>query len=73
MPKPQTLEAFVALVEAGRFVEAIERFHADDATMQENHRPPRVGDPALCGLWSRTMRGEQGGPSRRALFLALGR
>jgi hypothetical protein len=41
MPKPQTLEAFVALVEAGRFVEAIERFHADDATMQENRRPPR--------------------------------
>jgi ketosteroid isomerase-like protein len=47
MPAPATLEAFVATVEAGRFVEAIERFYADEATMQENHRPPRVGKAAL--------------------------
>jgi hypothetical protein len=47
MPRPQTLEDFIALVEAGRFVEAIERFYADDATMQENQRPPRVGKAML--------------------------
>jgi len=47
MPGRDTVESLVALVEAGRFVEAMERFYADDATMQENHRPPRVGKPAL--------------------------
>jgi len=47
MPAPATLEDFIATVEAGRFVEAIERFYADAATMQENHRPPRVGKAAL--------------------------
>lgn len=47
MPSAATLDAFIATVEAGRFVEAIERFYADEATMQENHRPPRVGKPAL--------------------------
>jgi hypothetical protein len=47
MPTHATLEAFIATVEAGRFVEAIERFYDDAATMQENHRPPRVGKAAL--------------------------
>lgn len=47
MPSRDTVESFVALVEACRFIEAMERFYADDATMQENHLPPRVGKPAL--------------------------
>jgi ketosteroid isomerase-like protein len=29
------------MVEAGRFVEAIETFYAEDATMQENQQPAR--------------------------------
>ena len=35
------------MVEAGEFVEAMEMYYADDATMQENNEPPRVGLPSL--------------------------
>jgi ketosteroid isomerase-like protein len=37
----------IALAEQGKFLEAIERFYAEDATMQENLDPPRVGLTAL--------------------------
>ncbi len=47
MPAPESLQRFVALVEAGRFLEAMEDFYAGDATMQENEHPPRVGKEAL--------------------------
>jgi len=47
VPAADTLTQFVELVEGGRFLEAIERFYAADATMQENERPPRVGKEAL--------------------------
>lgn len=47
MPAADTLTQFVELVEGGRFLEAIERFYAADATMQENEHPPRVGKQAL--------------------------
>ncbi len=43
MPSPATLKAFIAEVEAGRFVEAMEAYYADHATMRENLAPPRVG------------------------------
>jgi ketosteroid isomerase-like protein len=35
------------LVERGEFLEAIEKFYAADASMQENGQAPRVGLPAL--------------------------
>jgi len=31
----------------GKFLEAIEKFYAEDASMRENNQPPRVGLPAL--------------------------
>ena len=37
----------IALAEQGKFLEAIEEFYAEDATMQENLDPPRVGLTAL--------------------------
>ena len=43
----QRVEALIAMAEQGKFLEAIEEFYAEDATMQENHRPPRVGLRAL--------------------------
>ena len=43
MPSPATLKAFIAQVEAGHFVEAMEAYYADHATMRENLAPPRVG------------------------------
>jgi hypothetical protein len=47
MPSPETVERFVRLVEEGRTVEAMVRFYADHASMQENAAPPRVGKSAL--------------------------
>jgi hypothetical protein len=47
MPNREHVERFVRMVEAGEFVEAMEMYYADDATMQENNEPPRVGLPVL--------------------------
>ena len=47
MPSRERVRQFVASVEAGRFVEAIEEFYADDATMKENLDPPRRGKATL--------------------------
>ncbi len=47
MPTLPTLEAFVATVEANSHVEAIERFYAEDASMQENNHLPRKGRDKL--------------------------
>ncbi len=41
------VEELIALVQEGKFLEAIERFYAEDASMQENLDPPRVGLAAL--------------------------
>jgi hypothetical protein len=43
MPSPETLERFIARVEENAHAEAIEEFYTPDATMRENHAPPRVG------------------------------
>ena len=47
MPSRQTVEAFVALVEAGDFVGAIEQFYAPDAATRENTAEPVVGRDTL--------------------------
>ena len=47
MPSEKQVEALIARVEAGKFVEALETFYAADASMQENHDAPRRGLPAL--------------------------
>ena len=55
MPKRETIEAFVAMVEAGHFDTAMERFYAEDATMQENQDTPRQGLATLIEGERRTM------------------
>ena len=40
MPTIERVKAFVAMVEAGQYVEAIREFYTDDGSMQEN-----LGDP----------------------------
>ncbi|WP_293678109.1 nuclear transport factor 2 family protein [uncultured Phenylobacterium sp.] len=47
MPERATVEAFVAQVLSGQHVEAIRDWYADDASMQENQDPPRVGREVL--------------------------
>jgi hypothetical protein len=46
MPTAETLERFIARVEANAHAEAIEEFYTTDATMQENQSAPRVGRDA---------------------------
>jgi len=46
MPSKQTLENFIARVEANAHIEAVEEFYTEDATMQENNEPPRLGRSA---------------------------
>jgi ketosteroid isomerase-like protein len=43
MPTRERAEQLIALVEQGKFVEALQEFYAEDASMQENNAPPRVG------------------------------
>ncbi len=47
MPTPARVAAFVAMVEAGQYVEAIEAFYAEDASMQENLGRTITGRAAL--------------------------
>jgi hypothetical protein len=43
MPSRERVAALIEHVEQGKYVEALQEFYADDATMQENGNPPRVG------------------------------
>jgi ketosteroid isomerase-like protein len=47
MSTSEGIKALIALVEQGKFLEALERFYAPNATMQENLSPARAGLPAL--------------------------
>src|SRR4051812_27452220 len=47
MPSHDTLERFIARVEANAHVEAIQEFYTEHASMQENNAPPRVGRDML--------------------------
>lgn len=47
MPSRSTVDAFVALVEEGRYDLAIERYYTADASMQENLDAPRKGRAVL--------------------------
>lgn len=46
MPSPETLERFIARVEANAHAEACEEFHTEDSTMAENQAEPRRGRAA---------------------------
>jgi hypothetical protein len=46
MSTRERVQELVGYVQAGRIPEAIERFYAEGATMQENRQPPTVGKAA---------------------------
>ena len=48
MPARERVQAFVDMVEANRFVEAIREFYTEDASMQENLGTVRAGRDALA-------------------------
>jgi ketosteroid isomerase-like protein len=43
MPSRERVQALIDLVERGRYIEALESFYHDDASMQENLDPQRQG------------------------------
>lgn len=47
MPTLAIVETFVGLVEAGQGIDALDRFYADGASMQENQAKPRAGKATL--------------------------
>ena len=47
MPSRERVQEFIALVERGEYVRAIEYFYHPDASMRENGQPPRVGRQTL--------------------------
>ena len=47
MPSRARLDEFIAAVETGDHVGAIERYYTEDSSMQENAAPPRVGRDLL--------------------------
>ena len=56
MPTRERVQAFVAMVEANEFVEAIRQFYTEDATMQENLGVIRLGREALVAHEAATLR-----------------
>jgi ketosteroid isomerase-like protein len=55
MPSPETLERFIARVEANAHADALEEFYTVDATMQENQSTPRAGRDALIANEQRVL------------------
>ena len=47
MPSRARLDEFIGVVESGDHAGAIERYYTEDASMQENAAPPRVGRDTL--------------------------
>jgi len=47
VPTEQRLEAFIAAVEGGDHVKAIEDYYTENASMRENQAEPRRGRPVL--------------------------
>lgn len=55
MPAASTVQDLINAVEAGQFVEAIQRFYSESASMRENGDAPRVGLSALVENERRVM------------------
>jgi hypothetical protein len=47
MPTSENVKKLISLVEQRKFLEAIQEFYAEEASMQENNDPPCVGLAAL--------------------------
>ncbi|MES2751340.1 MAG: nuclear transport factor 2 family protein [Pseudomonadota bacterium] len=50
MPTRARVDEFIAVVEGGDHAGAIERYYTEDASMQENTSPPRVGRTGLVAF-----------------------
>jgi ketosteroid isomerase-like protein len=57
MPNRDRVLALIAMVGQGRYVDALEAFYSEDASMQENLDPPRRGLKSLVDGERRVMAG----------------
>ena len=55
MPKLETIEEFIAMVESNEHDKAIEKFYTIEASMQENQSEPRVGRDFLVANEKNTL------------------
>ncbi|WP_337965356.1 nuclear transport factor 2 family protein [uncultured Flavobacterium sp.] len=55
MPKLETIEQFIAMVESNEHDNAIEKFYTIDASMQENQSEPRIGRDLLVANEKNTL------------------
>jgi hypothetical protein len=65
MPDSARVRAFIALVENGHYVQAIEEFYHPDASMQENTSAPRLGREALVAHEKKVLAGLKAMKTRR--------
>ena len=65
MPDSARVRAFIALVENGHYVQAIEKFYHPDASMQENTSAPRFGREALVAHEKKVLAGLKAMKTRR--------
>jgi len=71
MPSRERVQDFIALVERGEYVRAIEDFYRPDASMQENGLPPRVGRETLLDHERAVLARLQGMRTRRVETLLV--
>ena len=71
MPTRERVQAFVAMVEAGEYVEAIRQFYTDDATMQENLGVTRTGRDALVAHEEAVLKGVRSITTRPSSTFAI--
>ena len=72
MPSQATVDAFVALVESGDYVGAIEQFYVADASTRENNGAPRVGRDNLMAIERHVMAAHKQIEARRLAPVLIG-
>jgi hypothetical protein len=71
MPTHERIRDFIALVEDGQYVKAIEDFYHPDASMQENGAPAREGRDALIAHEKKVLAGLKAMRTRRVETLLV--
>jgi hypothetical protein len=71
MPRREQVLELIALVEDGRFIDAMERYYAADATMQENQQTPRRGLPQLLAHENLVLTNSKSVVTRSVDFFAI--
>jgi len=72
MSTRENVQRLILLVENGKFLEAIQEFYAEDATMQENNAPARCGLATLLENERRFLGSINGIKSKVESFLVDG-